>query len=176
MTTGLLVTLILPMAFAVLTIMEHADDVSDRITSVVQVGVPAPPAWVDRIPLVGRKIATEWQAFADLGPDDLQTRVAPYARDVARWTLSKAGSFAAFFVHLLLTVIISALLYTYGESAAAGVRAFARRLSGIRGDQSITLAAQSIRAVALGSSLPRWCRPCSAASGWSWRGCRWRVS
>jgi predicted PurR-regulated permease PerM len=30
------------------------------------------------------------------------------------------------------------------------VRAFARRLSGVRGDQSITLAAQSIRAVALG--------------------------
>jgi len=150
MTTGLLVTLILPMAFAVLTIMEHADDVSDRIKGLVQVGVPAPPAWVDRIPLVGRKIASEWRAFAVLGADDLQTRVAPYARDVARWTLSKAGSFAAFFVHLMLTVIISALLYAYGESAAAGVRAFARRLSGVRGDQSITLAAQSIRAVALG--------------------------
>ena len=41
MTTGLLVILILPMAFAVLTIMEHADDVSDRIKALVQVGVPA---------------------------------------------------------------------------------------------------------------------------------------
>jgi predicted PurR-regulated permease PerM len=150
MTTGLLVVLILPMAFAVLTIMEHAGDVSDRIKGVAELGVPAPPAWVDRIPLVGRKITHEWQAIAALGPDELQARVAPYVRDAARWTLGKAGSFAAFFVHLLLTVIISALLYAYGESAAAGVRAFARRLAGPRGNESVTLAGQSIRAVALG--------------------------
>jgi predicted PurR-regulated permease PerM len=150
MTTALLVILILPLAFAVLTIMEHADDVSGRIKSLVQVGVPAPPAWIDQIPLVGRKITHEWQTIAALGTDELQARIAPYVRDVARWTLSKAGSFAAFFVHLLLTVIISALLFAYGESAAAGLRAFARRLAGVRGEESITLAGQSIRAVALG--------------------------
>src|SRR5258705_277188 len=51
MTTGLLVILNLPLAFAVLTIMEHADDVSDRIKALVQLGVPAPPHWVGEIPL-----------------------------------------------------------------------------------------------------------------------------
>jgi predicted PurR-regulated permease PerM len=150
MTATLLLTLILPLALAVLTITEHADDVADRIKSVVQVGVPGPPAWVDRIPLVGPRVSKEWRTIAALSTDDLQTRVAPYARDGARWILSRAGSFAAFFVHLLLTVIISALLFAYGERAEAGVRAFARRLAGVRGEQSITLAGQSIRAVALG--------------------------
>ncbi len=76
--------------------------------------------------------------------------MTPYAKDAARWTLRKAGSLAAFFLHLLLTVIISALLYYKGEAAARGVRAFARWLAGPRGDSSITLAAQAIRAVALG--------------------------
>jgi len=37
-----------------------------------------------------------------------------------------------------------------GEEAAAGVRAFARRLAGPRGEQAVTLAGQAIRAVALG--------------------------
>ena len=150
MTSALLVIVILPLAFAVLTIMEHADDVTDRIKILAQAGVPAPPEWLDRVPLVGGKITDEWHAVAALDPDELQTRIAPYAKDAARWVLSKAGSVAAFMVHLLLTVIISALLYAQGEAAAAGLRGFARRLAGPRGDKSITLAGQSIRAVALG--------------------------
>jgi len=150
MTAALLVIVILPLAFAVLTIMEHADDVTDRIRTMAQAGVPAPPEWIDRVPLVGGKITAEWHAIAALGPDELQARIAPYAKDAARWILGKAGSLAAFFVHLVLTVIISALLYAEGESAAAGLRAFASRLAGPRGNQSITLAGQSIRAVALG--------------------------
>jgi predicted PurR-regulated permease PerM len=150
MMTALLVTLILPLALSVLTIMEHAGDVSDRIRSVVQMGVPAPPHWIDQIPLVGPKITHEWETIAALGPDELQARIAPFAKDAARWTLSTAGSLAAFLVHLLLTVVISALLFAYGESAAAGLRAFARKLAGPRGEESITLAGQSIRAVALG--------------------------
>ena len=150
MTTALLLTVIIPIALAVLTIIEHADEVSGRIKVVAQAGVPAPPLWIERVPLVGRKITTEWKTIAALGPDELQARVAPYATDAARWTLSKAGSLAAFFVHLVLTVIIAALLYAEGDTAAAGLRAFAGRLAGTRGDQSITLAGQSIRAVALG--------------------------
>jgi predicted PurR-regulated permease PerM len=102
------------------------------------------------VPFIGSKVVAEWQAVAALKPDELHARIAPYAKDAARWILGKAGSLAAFFLHLALTVIISALLYAKGEVAADGVRAFARRLTGPRGDKSVTLAGQSIRAVALG--------------------------
>ena len=47
-------------------------------------------------------------------------------------------------------VIFSAILYAQGESAANGVRRFGRRLAGERGENSIILAGQAIRAVALG--------------------------
>lgn len=150
MTFGLLLVVILPFGLAVLTIAEHADDVSERVTSIAEKGVPAPPEWVERIPLIGSRAATEWQAVAKLRREELREKIAPYARDGARWILSKAGSLAAFLVHLLLTMVISALLYAQGESAVTGVRAFARRLAGLRGEQSITLAGQAIRAVALG--------------------------
>jgi predicted PurR-regulated permease PerM len=102
------------------------------------------------VPLVGAKLTAEWKAVALLSPDELHARVAPYAKDTGRWVLGKAGSLAAFFLHLLLTVIVSTLLYARGEAAADGVRAFARWLAGARGDKSITLAGQAIRAVALG--------------------------
>ncbi len=150
MTIALLLVVIVPLALAVLTIAEHADDVAEWLKTLAQAGVPAPPAWVERLPLAGPKLAADWQGISALSPDELHARVAPYATDAARWILSKSGSLAAFFLHLALTVIISALLYYKGEAAAGGLRAFARRLAGPRGEQSVTLAGQAIRAVALG--------------------------
>ncbi|TMH83744.1 MAG: AI-2E family transporter YdiK [Betaproteobacteria bacterium] len=150
MTTVLLLVVIVPLALAVLTIIEHADDFGDGLKTLARAGVPPPPGWVEGLPLIGPKLAAEWQAIAALGAGELQARIAPYAKGIAAWILGKAGTFAAFFLHLLLTAIISAMFYYNGEAAAAGVRAFARRLAGSRGEQAVTLAGQAIRAVALG--------------------------
>jgi len=46
--------------------------------------------------------------------------------------------------------VIAAILYTTGETAAAAVRRFAVRLAGASGEGSVVLAAQAIRAVAMG--------------------------
>ena len=53
-------------------------------------------------------------------------------------------------MQLLLAMIISIILYVNGETAAAGVLAFARRLAGQQGERVTVLSAQAIRAVALG--------------------------
>jgi len=150
MTTVLLVVVIAPLALAVLTIVEHAGDVGAWLKTLVQARMPAPPGWVEQVPVIGPKLAAEWQAAAALRADELHAQVVPYAKDAARWILGKAGTLAGFFLHLLLTAIISAMLYYKGEAVAEGVRAFARRLAGSRGEQSVTLAGQAIRAVALG--------------------------
>jgi predicted PurR-regulated permease PerM len=69
---------------------------------------------------------------------------------VVYWLAGRAGDFGVVLAHFLLTVLITAILYTTGETAAAGVRRFARRLAGDGGDGSVVLAGQAIRAVALG--------------------------
>ena len=83
-------------------------------------------------------------------PEDLATRVTPYLKDIARWSISQAGGLGALFVQLLLTVAIAGILYAKGETVAAGVLAFARRLAGGAGERVAVLSAQAIRAVALG--------------------------
>ena len=60
------------------------------------------------------------------------------------------GSIGLLLVQFLLTVIIAAILYANGETAARGADRFARRLAGPRGENAVHLAAQAIRAVALG--------------------------
>jgi predicted PurR-regulated permease PerM len=53
-------------------------------------------------------------------------------------------------VQFLLTVVIAAILFAFGETAAAGVRRFGRRLAGQHGEHGVVLAGQAIRGVALG--------------------------
>jgi predicted PurR-regulated permease PerM len=67
-----------------------------------------------------------------------------------RWLVGQVGNLTMVFVQLLLIVTLCAVLYSKGEVAAEGIRAFARRLDGSRGDQAVLLAARAVRAVALG--------------------------
>jgi predicted PurR-regulated permease PerM len=80
----------------------------------------------------------------------LSERLAPHARSIAAWLFAQAGSFLLMIVQFLLTVIISAVLYATGESAASGVCRFTRRLAGQHGENAAILAAKAVRGVALG--------------------------
>ena len=53
-------------------------------------------------------------------------------------------------LQFLLTVVIAGVMYAQGESAAAMVRRFGRRLAGQRGEDAVVLAGKAIRGVALG--------------------------
>jgi predicted PurR-regulated permease PerM len=150
MTGAMLLVVVLPLAFAGLAIADHADDAAARLKQVASAGIPAAPGWLEGVPVVGAKLSAQWQAMAALGPEALQAKLAPHVKDIAAWMLAKAGGLAGFLLHLVLTAILAAVLYSTGETATTGLRAFALRLGGVRGDQSVTLAGQAVRGVALG--------------------------
>jgi predicted PurR-regulated permease PerM len=150
MTLAILLIVMVPLLVAVATIVDHSDDIADWTSSVIEAGIPPPPAWVENVPLVGQKIAGEWQKLAATSREELVAEATPYARTVARWLAGQAGGFGLMVVHLLLTIVITAILYATGEHAARGVRRFAHRLAEARGEDSVVLAGQAIRAVALG--------------------------
>jgi predicted PurR-regulated permease PerM len=75
---------------------------------------------------------------------------APYLTTIVSWIADRAGTLGTFLLHMVLTLVLCAVLYVNGETAAFGVRRFARRLLGEAGDHLVLLAAGSIRAVALG--------------------------
>ena len=91
---------------------------------------------------------------------DLATKIQPYLQSIVAWLGRKAGSFLALVVQLIVIVIAAGILYANGEIAANGVRRFAERLAGERGDRVIVLAGQAIRGVASRSGGDRdTCRP-----------------
>ena len=150
MTGAMLLLFVGPLALAVITIVNYADDMARWAQVAVRTGVPPLPEWVGQIPLVGPRLLRQWQQLAAASHEELAAQAAPYVRRVMQWLAGQAGGFGLLLLHFLLTVVITAILYTTGETAAGGVRRFGRRLAGDRGDASVVLAAQAIRAVALG--------------------------
>jgi predicted PurR-regulated permease PerM len=170
MTLGMLLLLMLPLWAAMDTIARHTDEVTGLAKSLAESGLPPPPEWVGKLPLVGAKLSATWAQWADEGAAGLGARLGPYVSDASRWVFAKAGSLGGLLIHFLLVVITSAVPYANGESAVWGVRRFGRRLAGERGESSVILAGQAIRGVALGSASRPSSRRCWAASAWQWPG------
>lgn len=150
MTLAILLVLVLPLALAVGTIAEHTEDITGWINSIADAKLPAPPGWVEKIPVVGTKLAQEWTRLAASSHEELVAQATPYVRSAIQWFVGQAGGVGRMIVHLLLTIVITVIFYATGENVAIGMRRFARRLAGERGDSSVVLAGQAIRAVALG--------------------------
>ena len=151
----LVMTLVIaaPLTTAVVAIADRTDDILAWSKALTRFSVPPPPEWVSQTPLIGRKIVKEWRTLSAASSEDLFARGAPYLRDALPWVLGQLGAIGTLLVHMLLAVVISAILYANGETAAAGVLAFTRRLAGQAGERVTILAASAIRAVALGIVL-----------------------
>ncbi len=150
MTVAMLLVFVLPVGVAVITLMDYSGEVGAWTKSLHDVTIPLPPQYVEDLPVVGEKIGAAWREVAAAGWIGLVAKVQPYVVRVVQWLANQAGSFGMLVVQFMLTIIITAVLYANGEAAASAVRRFGRRLAGERGEQSVKLAGQAIRGVALG--------------------------
>jgi predicted PurR-regulated permease PerM len=150
MTVVLLLVLLVPLGFAVRALVSNSDRIAARVSSLDKVALPPPPAWLSDIPLAGDKITAAWTRLAAQGPEGFAAQAAPYIRRFIQWLIAQMGEAGAMILQFLMTVIMCAVLYTTGETAARGVRKFATRLAGSNGDRAALLAAGAIRGVAMG--------------------------
>jgi predicted PurR-regulated permease PerM len=145
-----LLVVVVPLTLTITTIALNTDEIVDRVRSMVDFRFPTPPAWLVGLPIVGQKAAVAWQQVAAAGIDGLLAKLTPYAGNATRWFIARAGSVGFVFLEFLLTLIVAAIMYARGEDAATALRRFGRRLAGDHGENSVLLAGQAIRGVALG--------------------------
>jgi predicted PurR-regulated permease PerM len=150
MTLILLGVLVVPLSAAIGVIVSNTETIIGWAKSLSQYEITKAPEWVIRLPIVGGPLAQAWNKLAASGIQGIASRAWPYAGGVIKWFVSHVGSLGSLFVQFLLTVILSALLYAHGERAAEGVLRFGYRLAGRRGEESVRLAGQAIRGIALG--------------------------
>jgi predicted PurR-regulated permease PerM len=149
MTVVLLLAFVAPLWFAISTIVDHSDQILKWAASIPSMDL-SPPNWLASVPLIGSKLVDIWSRFVGSGLHDVLQKATPYAGVLTQWFLSTAGSVGLVLLQFLLTVALAAVMYSRGEAAGEAVVQFGRRVAGERGAQSIKLAAQAIRGVALG--------------------------
>lgn len=148
---GLLVLVfVIPFSLAVGTIVENTPQITALGKQLSSIGVPAPPDWIEQIPLVGEPVAESWNNISTTAPEELAKRLSPYIRNLGGWLVAQAGSFGMMFLHLLLTLVLASILYMNGEDAAKIMLRLSHRIAGDRGENAANLAALSVRAVAQG--------------------------
>ena len=150
MSLSMLVVFIAPVWLMINTLAEHSDTISRWGHVLATSPIPPPPSWVHSIPLIGDEIAAAWTTIAEAGKGELAARVAPYADDAAKWLARIAGGVGLLVVQLLLTLIVSVILYSNGETARSMLIGIGRRLAGNNGEHVVLLAGAAIRAVAFG--------------------------
>src|SRR6185369_83731 len=150
MTLVIAAVFVVPFGMAIAVLLDLAVEAVELVKKVVDNGLPPLPHWAVSLPWVGKTIETEWNDLVAHGPEGIAEVLRPYARSAASWTVSVTGGAGVVAIHFLLTVILAAILYSQGEVAANGVIAFARRIGGDRAEQTVRLAAQAARGVALG--------------------------
>ncbi|ATU68028.1 AI-2E family transporter YdiK [Piscinibacter gummiphilus] len=150
MTLAMVVVFVAPIGLALQTLAENTDTLTRWLRTFAETPFPPPPDWVARLPLVGDKVANAWLEISLAGKEGLAARIAPYASQAAHWIAAALGSVGLLLVQLLLTVIISAILFANGETARNALVRFGQRLAGEGGGEVVVLAGRAIRAVAMG--------------------------
>jgi predicted PurR-regulated permease PerM len=150
MTLLLLCVLVVPLTFAIATIVSNVDEVVTWAKSLATFKLPAPPEWIADLPLVGPRLLELWERLAASGIQEVIARAAPYAGLFIGWFLAQVGHVGLLLVQLLLTIILAAVMYANGELVALRVVRFGQRLGGAGGENAVRLAGQTIRGVALG--------------------------
>ncbi|CAO96869.1 AI-2E family transporter YdiK [Erwinia tasmaniensis] len=148
MTLLLILVFIIPVALLVNSLIENSGPLIAWLGS----GHLQMPElqWMRSIPLVGRKLYSAYHNLVAGGGTALLAQVQPYIGRTTGFFFAQAGHFGRFMMHLGLMLLFSVLLYWRGEQVGQGIRHFAFRLASRRGDAAVLLAAQAIRAVALG--------------------------
>jgi predicted PurR-regulated permease PerM len=155
---GLAATLITVLAAALIVVPSAVllsslgDSVRQLVVDVQQdtLQIPAPPAAVAKIPLIGNEVQAMWESAHDDLPalvKSLQPKIGSLAKDAMAMVAGIGGGILQF----LAALVVAGIIMAFGEGGDRASRAIFERLAGkAHGAEFAHLATTTIRAVAQG--------------------------
>jgi predicted PurR-regulated permease PerM len=92
MTLVLLCVLVVPLTFAIGTIVSNVDEILAWAKSLDSFRTPSAPEWLAELPVVGAKAVELWERVAAVGIQEVTVRVAPYAGGFIKWFVGQVGN------------------------------------------------------------------------------------
>jgi len=149
MTALLSLVLIIPFLVVGLTFTDSVRETMKKIESYQEAGLPGPPAWVEKVPLVGRPISDYWREYmVDTGP--AMDWLKPRLQRIGLWLLNHSLDVARGVFQLVMSVLIAFFLYRDGEGLVARLRDGFERISGDYGQHLMDVVKTTVRSVVYG--------------------------
>ncbi|MEN6334985.1 MAG: AI-2E family transporter, partial [Phycisphaerales bacterium] len=149
MTVLLSLILILPFLVVGLTLTDNVRSALAQFDTYREAGIPEPPAWVERIPLVGQRINDYWLDFrVDAKPamDWLKPRI----QTAGLWLLGHSLDFARGVFQLVISVLLAFFLYRDGAGLVARLREGFQRITGDYGQRLMEIVKTTVQSVVYG--------------------------
>ncbi len=152
MSAGLFTVVMAPITLLLGTLVTRLPELRELGVRVMAGPWPGPPAWLARMPY-GATLAAQWQHLATQSGADWAELFKPYASRAALWVSQHIGTLGGLTFEFLLTLVLVVVFYIHGEPIALLVQRIGRRIGGTRGNESVVLAVQAMRAIAAGVVL-----------------------
>ena len=130
--TGLVtLVLIAPFAVVVATLADNVTNLTRMIRSIFDNGMPAPPAWLDRIPVAGAMIVEYWKAVA-AGESDLFASLGQFTGPATEFALTVGAKLGTGVLELCLSVFVAFFLYRSGQEIMRRLATASEQIAGER--------------------------------------------
>lgn len=149
MTTLLALVLLVPFLVVGTRLGDNADTLARVIGRLVGEGVPAAPAWMVELPLVGDWAAGRW-AWLERNGAEVVAWLQQQAAPGARWLIARGVAFGEALLQVTLSVLAAFYFYRDGSVLAARLNAGLERIAGVRALRLLALAGTTVKSVVYG--------------------------
>lgn len=147
-TIAIALIFIIPFLLIIATIFKNGQYLIEWVNTLPVKELPTLD-WLDNLPVFGSQLHQKWLSIIKTDGSKLINEIQPYIGTMVTWVLEQVTHISILIFHAIVMVIFSALLLLKGENITKYVYHFAHRLSRQYGETAVSLAGQSIRAVAL---------------------------
>lgn len=143
------VTVVAPFVIVGITIADNAERVGEYVQELIKAGPPPPPAWVERLPIIGAWAAETWGSFAH-DTSRLLEASREFIDPAKKVLFASGGMLLGGILQLTLSLFIAFFFLRDGDAIVERLHAAIDRIAGERGRRLALVAAMTVRGVVLG--------------------------
>jgi predicted PurR-regulated permease PerM len=149
MTLAMILIILLPFVIVGLTLADNVNQLTTAAKHWIEIGPPAPPDWLARVPVVGQPVVEYWQSLA-ADTSKLWPEAQRFIEPVSAWLLKGGLVLGGGLIQLALSIFITFFLFRDGVAAGGHLTTAVERIAGEQGKHLLTVAGKTVRGVVYG--------------------------
>lgn len=141
---------VLPLVLVSASLADNAQMLVRAVRDTFAEGPPAPPAWLEAVPWLGRWLASSWRTLA-VDPERLAAVVQPLFAPLRDLAVASGVTVGTALLQMSMSVLAAYFFYRDGDAIGRYARAVADRVAGARAHAFLAVAQNTVRGIVYGT-------------------------